>query len=143
MKSLVYSSPVDSDETLVARIAVVAGKIREMSGVFATVRYSQRRRCEACIFAGGCFFEQFFFIPHFQSIFCLHWNLNYKAAHDHPIHLSESCCNKLTIPSGVRPFLPGIVSEIDITAIKAEVKDETKTKHQLTGLSDNRLRSLS
>ncbi|GFW43500.1 hypothetical protein TNCV_4768531 [Trichonephila clavipes] len=44
MKSLVYGSPVDSDEALVARIAVVAGEIREMPGVFANVRHSLRRR---------------------------------------------------------------------------------------------------
>ncbi|GFT54691.1 uncharacterized protein TNCV_958751 [Trichonephila clavipes] len=37
MKSLVYASPVDSDEALVARIAVVAGDIRKMPGVFANV----------------------------------------------------------------------------------------------------------
>ncbi|GFV89661.1 uncharacterized protein TNCV_1576341 [Trichonephila clavipes] len=43
MKSLLYVSPVDYDEALVARIAVVAGKIREMSGVFANVRHSLRR----------------------------------------------------------------------------------------------------
>ncbi|GFT91410.1 uncharacterized protein TNCV_4285661 [Trichonephila clavipes] len=59
MKSLVYTSPVDSDEALVARIAVVAGDIREMPGVFADVRQSLHRWFEACIFAGGCSFEQF------------------------------------------------------------------------------------
>ncbi|GFW07541.1 uncharacterized protein TNCV_3916741 [Trichonephila clavipes] len=57
--SLVYVSPVDSDEALVAKIAVVAGEIREMLGIFAIVRHSLHRRCEACIFAGGRFFEQF------------------------------------------------------------------------------------
>ncbi|GFW13786.1 hypothetical protein TNCV_1670021 [Trichonephila clavipes] len=35
MKSLVYASPVDFDEALVARIAVGAGDIREMPVVFA------------------------------------------------------------------------------------------------------------
>ncbi|GFV59616.1 DUF4817 domain-containing protein [Trichonephila clavipes] len=59
MKSLVYASPVDSNETLVARIAVVAGDIREMAGVFANVRQSLRRRCGACILAGRCSLEQF------------------------------------------------------------------------------------
>ncbi|GFU10584.1 uncharacterized protein TNCV_2700641 [Trichonephila clavipes] len=59
MKSLVYVSPVDSYEALVARIAVVAGEIWEMSGIFANFRHSLRRWCEACIFAGGRFFEQF------------------------------------------------------------------------------------
>ncbi|GFU39506.1 uncharacterized protein TNCV_5087401 [Trichonephila clavipes] len=59
MQSLVYASPVDSDETLVARIAVVACEIWEMPGVFANVRHFLRRRCEACIFADGRSFEQF------------------------------------------------------------------------------------
>ncbi|GFX97010.1 uncharacterized protein TNCV_1997421 [Trichonephila clavipes] len=59
MKSLVYASPVDSDESLVARIAITAGDIREMPGVFANVRHSLRWRCEACIFAGGHFCKQF------------------------------------------------------------------------------------
>ncbi|GFT97377.1 hypothetical protein TNCV_4838111 [Trichonephila clavipes] len=44
MKSLVYESPVDSDEALVPRIAVVAGDIWEIPGVFANVRQSLRRR---------------------------------------------------------------------------------------------------
>ncbi|PRD28951.1 UNVERIFIED_CONTAM: hypothetical protein NCL1_30891 [Trichonephila clavipes] len=59
MKSLVYASPVDSDEALVARIAVVAGEIQEMPKVSFNVRQSLRRQCETCIFADGCFFEQF------------------------------------------------------------------------------------
>ncbi|GFW23133.1 uncharacterized protein TNCV_3802331 [Trichonephila clavipes] len=59
MKSLVYVSPVDSNEALFARIAVVAGDIREMPGIFANVRHSLRRRCEACIFADAHSFEQF------------------------------------------------------------------------------------
>ncbi|GFV46602.1 uncharacterized protein TNCV_4121 [Trichonephila clavipes] len=57
IKSLVYSSPVDSNE--VARIAVAAGEIREMPGVFVNVRQSLRRRYEALLFADGCSFEQF------------------------------------------------------------------------------------
>ncbi|GFT42462.1 hypothetical protein TNCV_1787351 [Trichonephila clavipes] len=47
MKSLVYKSPVDSDEALVARIAVIEGEIREMPGVFANVRRSLRQRVAA------------------------------------------------------------------------------------------------
>ncbi|GFV66388.1 uncharacterized protein TNCV_1478521 [Trichonephila clavipes] len=53
LKSLVYASPVDSDETLVAK------RFRERPRVFANVRQSLCRRCEACIFAGGRSFEQF------------------------------------------------------------------------------------
>ncbi|GFX04256.1 uncharacterized protein TNCV_3974051 [Trichonephila clavipes] len=59
MKRLVYASPVDSDEVLVAWIAVVACDIREMPEVFANARQSLLQRCEACIFAGGRPYEQF------------------------------------------------------------------------------------
>ncbi|GBO12185.1 hypothetical protein AVEN_110077-1 [Araneus ventricosus] len=58
-KSLVYESPIDSDEDLVARISVATGDVREMPGVFEKVRRSLHRRCNACITAGGRFFEQF------------------------------------------------------------------------------------
>ncbi|GFV19548.1 uncharacterized protein TNCV_4846951 [Trichonephila clavipes] len=58
-KSVVYASPVDSVEVLVARIAVVAFVIREMPEIFTNVPHSLRRQCDACIFAGGCSFEQF------------------------------------------------------------------------------------
>ncbi|GFW86324.1 uncharacterized protein TNCV_4331081 [Trichonephila clavipes] len=44
MKNLVNASNVDSNEALVARIAVVAGKIREMSGLLTNVQHSLRRR---------------------------------------------------------------------------------------------------
>ncbi|GFX53182.1 hypothetical protein TNCV_361771 [Trichonephila clavipes] len=44
MKSLVYASPIDSDEALVERIAIIAGEIREMPGVFANIRHSLRQR---------------------------------------------------------------------------------------------------
>ncbi|GFS75576.1 uncharacterized protein TNCV_3425211 [Trichonephila clavipes] len=46
MNSLVYASPVDSDEALVARIAVIAGDIRKITGIFANVRQSLHRWCE-------------------------------------------------------------------------------------------------
>ncbi|GFX39912.1 uncharacterized protein TNCV_2646751 [Trichonephila clavipes] len=59
MKSFVYASSANSYEALVSRIAVVADESREMPGVFANVRHSFHRWCEACIFAGGRFFEQF------------------------------------------------------------------------------------
>ncbi|GFX88484.1 uncharacterized protein TNCV_2279521 [Trichonephila clavipes] len=59
MKSLVCASPADSDEALVAWIAIVAGNIREMPGVFANVRQSLCRQCETCNFAGACSLEQF------------------------------------------------------------------------------------
>ena len=56
MKILVYT-PVDNIEELVVRIAVAAGEIRDMSGVFQNVRISMRRRCEVGIVAGGRNFE--------------------------------------------------------------------------------------
>ena len=37
MKSLVYDTPVDNAEELVARIAEAAGEIRDMPGVFQNV----------------------------------------------------------------------------------------------------------
>ncbi|GFY22248.1 putative DD41D transposase [Trichonephila clavipes] len=44
MKLLVYDTPVDNAEELVARIAVAAGEIRNSPGVFQNVRMSMRRR---------------------------------------------------------------------------------------------------
>ncbi|GFT95408.1 transposable element Tc3 transposase [Trichonephila clavipes] len=44
MKSLVYDTPVDNAEELVARIAVAAREIRNSPGIFQNVRMSMRRR---------------------------------------------------------------------------------------------------
>ncbi|GBN14752.1 hypothetical protein AVEN_38113-1 [Araneus ventricosus] len=57
VKSLVYEIPVNSAEDLVARIAAAAGDVRDTPGIFANVRSSMRRRCEACITARGRNFE--------------------------------------------------------------------------------------
>ena len=57
MKTLFYDIPVDIAEELVVRVAVAAGKIRDMSGVFQNVLISMRRRCEVCIVNGGRYFE--------------------------------------------------------------------------------------
>ena len=59
LKSLVYETPVNSCEDLIARIVAAAGKIRETPDVFANVRRSMIRRCETCIQVGGRSFEQF------------------------------------------------------------------------------------
>ncbi|GBN31856.1 hypothetical protein AVEN_39273-1 [Araneus ventricosus] len=56
LKSLVYATPVDSDEDLVARIA--AARVRELPGIFESVRQSLHRRCPAYITDGGRNFEQ-------------------------------------------------------------------------------------
>ena len=37
MKTLVYDTPVDNAEELVARIAVAAGEIRDMAGVLHNI----------------------------------------------------------------------------------------------------------
>ncbi|GBN89584.1 hypothetical protein AVEN_22053-1 [Araneus ventricosus] len=57
VKSLVYKSPVNSAEDLVARIAAAAEEVRNMPGIFFNVRSSMHQRCEACITARGCNFE--------------------------------------------------------------------------------------
>ena len=53
MKSLVYDTPIDNVEELVARIAVAAEEIKDISGVFQNVWISIHQRPEACIIAGG------------------------------------------------------------------------------------------
>jgi hypothetical protein len=58
MKSLVYDTPVESEEELVARIAVASGDIAAMPGIFERVRQSCARRCRNCIDVGGRHFEQ-------------------------------------------------------------------------------------
>ncbi|GFV63423.1 hypothetical protein TNCV_43781 [Trichonephila clavipes] len=53
MKSLVYETPVNSAEELVARISAAAGEIRNTPEMLSNVRRSMKRRCEACITWGG------------------------------------------------------------------------------------------
>ncbi|GBM66894.1 hypothetical protein AVEN_263951-1 [Araneus ventricosus] len=53
MKTLVYETPVDSVEDAVARISVTAGEMRDMSGIFLSVKNSMRSRCETCVTASG------------------------------------------------------------------------------------------
>ncbi|GFW55852.1 transposase-like protein [Trichonephila clavipes] len=57
MKSLVYETPVNSAEELVARISAAAGEIRKTPEMLSNVRRSMKRRCEACITCGGRQFE--------------------------------------------------------------------------------------
>ncbi|GBM10039.1 hypothetical protein AVEN_115868-1 [Araneus ventricosus] len=57
VKSLVYETPVNSAEDLVAGIAAAAGEVRDTPGILANDRSSIRRRCEACITARGRNFE--------------------------------------------------------------------------------------
>ncbi|GFU30707.1 uncharacterized protein TNCV_1444311 [Trichonephila clavipes] len=57
MKSLVYETPVNSAEELVARISVAAGEIGNTLEILSNDRRSMKRRCEACITCGGHHFE--------------------------------------------------------------------------------------
>jgi hypothetical protein len=58
IKSLVYETPVDTEEDLVARIADACGRVQEMPAIFEHIRDSMVRRCEACIRVNGRNFEQ-------------------------------------------------------------------------------------
>ncbi|GFV43786.1 SCAN domain-containing protein 3 [Trichonephila clavipes] len=53
MKSLVFETPVNSAEELVARISAAAGEIRNTPEMLSNVRRSMKRRCETCITCGG------------------------------------------------------------------------------------------
>ncbi|GFW00351.1 uncharacterized protein TNCV_4355481 [Trichonephila clavipes] len=57
MKSLVYETPVNSAEELVARISAAAGEIRNTPEMLSNVRRSMKRRCKACSTCGGHQFE--------------------------------------------------------------------------------------
>lgn len=53
LKSVVYATPVNSDEDLVARIVCAAADIQQTAGIFERVRQSMVRRCNACIASNG------------------------------------------------------------------------------------------
>lgn len=57
MKDLIYTTPVESEEDLVGRIAVAAGDVQEMPNVFENVRRSLDDRCRKCIEVNGANFE--------------------------------------------------------------------------------------
>ena len=57
MKDLVYATPVDSEEDLVARIVDAAALISERRGVFKAVRRSLHRRYVKCVEVRGNHFE--------------------------------------------------------------------------------------
>ena len=58
LKSLMYESPIESAEVLVARLSAAAGEVRDTPGVFQRVRESLLRRCTVCIASNGECFEQ-------------------------------------------------------------------------------------
>lgn len=58
MKELVYKTPVESEEDLIARILAAALIIQETPDIFANIRESMRKRCDACVQVNGAQFEQ-------------------------------------------------------------------------------------
>lgn len=58
LKALVYETPIDSDEDLIARLSIAAATVRETPGIFEKVRQSLTKRYQACIDVGGKTFEQ-------------------------------------------------------------------------------------
>lgn len=58
MKALVYETPVDLEEDLIARILAAALVIQETPEIFANIRESMHKRCTTCIQANGAHFEQ-------------------------------------------------------------------------------------
>lgn len=58
MKSIVYETPVESGEDLIARIAIAAGDISDDPRMVARVHSSLLNRCRLCIRVNGRHFEQ-------------------------------------------------------------------------------------
>lgn len=58
IKDLVYSTPVENEEDLVARVVAAAGAIQDDEDVFRAVRESMIRRCRLCNRVEGRHFEQ-------------------------------------------------------------------------------------
>lgn len=56
-KSLVYETPVDTEEELIARIQVAAYELQQKEDIFASMRQSLLRRARLCIQVGGRNFE--------------------------------------------------------------------------------------
>jgi hypothetical protein len=57
IKALIYISPVDSDDDLIARISEAAATIRQLPGIFERTRHSPLRLRRLCIEVGGRTFE--------------------------------------------------------------------------------------
>lgn len=58
MKRLVYETPIETPEELVARVVAAAAIIRETPGCFERVRQSFARRCQLAINVNGRHFQQ-------------------------------------------------------------------------------------
>ncbi|KAJ4430091.1 hypothetical protein ANN_22300 [Periplaneta americana] len=61
MKTLVYETPMERQQDLVARIQVAVGVIRDMPGILPRVRYDMTRRCTKCIEVGGSHLKHLLF----------------------------------------------------------------------------------
>jgi hypothetical protein len=57
LKALIYTSPVDSEEDLIASTVEAAATTRQQPGVFERTHQSLLRRCRQCIEVGGRTFE--------------------------------------------------------------------------------------
>lgn len=58
MKSLIYETPVESENDLLARIVVASGEIEDNPAVLERVHDSLQRRCRLCVAQNGRHFEQ-------------------------------------------------------------------------------------
>jgi len=57
MKTLIYETPIETEEELVARITAAAYHIQNIPAVFERVRESMFRRCHFCVETNGGIFE--------------------------------------------------------------------------------------
>ena len=71
MKSLIYETPVQSEEDPIARIATAAGDISDRPRTIKRVHESLENRCRLCITCNGRQFEQFLWLDCIVTITCL------------------------------------------------------------------------
>ena len=55
IKALIYTSPVDSEADVIARIVEAAANLKQQPGIFEGTRF-----CQLCIEVGGRTFEHLF-----------------------------------------------------------------------------------
>lgn len=58
VKSLVYDTPIVTQEDLLARVMAACTHVQHIPGIFSRVRASMNRRCKLCIEVNGHHFEQ-------------------------------------------------------------------------------------
>lgn len=59
VKDLVYETPVENQEELVARIILAFDDLKAKPGISKNIRRNMRKRCNLCIEQGGRQFQQF------------------------------------------------------------------------------------